>query len=575
MTFTEIVTEISDRLSLTASDDTARVGRAVNRIYKKITSDLGIKHVAKRATVSATTTQGVSTLTFTAAEKPVNVYNRNVTPYVQLKEYSVDELEAEMPFGASDEPTKYAVKSLTSDTVVILLNCIPQTAFDLYADVYAQKATLSGTDEPAFSESAHDILIHGVLVDEYMKIEKPALSKLEEARYRERMGELRLWVTVSTTRDLHQGKVSPTGQVGSNSVGGSGINGATSYTQTGLMTFDRSAAGDVAPFAVSADADAVVTNLDADKLDGQHGAYYRDAANLNGGPIAALSGVNLTALNATQLTSGTVPDARFPATLPAVSGANLTNLDAADLATGLVPVARIVTPQTTTATGDQNNFDLNGHFTILRCTGAAPAFTGFTVLGAAPAAGDQVVLECLGTSLRNYHQNTGSTDVHRVITASTNGQIVGANGRLLLVYDGTTQRWRTTVLDPGAPLHVAHTAGNFTGSASMTWTVDSADQVTYSYVQNGKKLFTTVNISSSSVGGTPSTTLQITLPLGFVCSRSFLVPSIAVDNGTLAHSYVNPTAGGTILRVFLFSGGNWTAATNTTNVLATCEFEID
>ena len=39
------------------------------------------------------------------------------------------------------------------------------------------------------------------------------------------------------------------------------------------------------------------------------------------------SGANLTALNATQLTSGTVPDARFPATLPAVSGANLTNID--------------------------------------------------------------------------------------------------------------------------------------------------------------------------------------------------------------------------------------------------------
>jgi hypothetical protein len=38
------------------------------------------------------------------------------------------------------------------------------------------------------------------------------------------------------------------------------------------------------------------------------------------------SGANLTSLNATQLTTGTVPDARFPATLPAASGANLTNL---------------------------------------------------------------------------------------------------------------------------------------------------------------------------------------------------------------------------------------------------------
>jgi hypothetical protein len=39
------------------------------------------------------------------------------------------------------------------------------------------------------------------------------------------------------------------------------------------------------------------------------------------------SGANITTLNATQLASGTVPDARFPATLPAVSGANLTNLN--------------------------------------------------------------------------------------------------------------------------------------------------------------------------------------------------------------------------------------------------------
>ena len=41
------------------------------------------------------------------------------------------------------------------------------------------------------------------------------------------------------------------------------------------------------------------------------------------------SGANLTALNATQLTSGTIPDARFPATLPAVSGANLTGINTA------------------------------------------------------------------------------------------------------------------------------------------------------------------------------------------------------------------------------------------------------
>lgn len=54
------------------------------------------------------------------------------------------------------------------------------------------------------------------------------------------------------------------------------------------------------------------------------------------------SGASLTALNATQLTSGTVPDARFPATLPALSGVNLTALNASNLASGTVPIARMV-----------------------------------------------------------------------------------------------------------------------------------------------------------------------------------------------------------------------------------------
>jgi len=57
--------------------------------------------------------------------------------------------------------------------------------------------------------------------------------------------------------------------------------------------------------------------------------------------LPAASGVNLTALNATELTSGTIPDARFPATLPAASGVNLTALNATQLTSGTVPIARI------------------------------------------------------------------------------------------------------------------------------------------------------------------------------------------------------------------------------------------
>lgn len=57
--------------------------------------------------------------------------------------------------------------------------------------------------------------------------------------------------------------------------------------------------------------------------------------------LPVVSGANLTALNASNLASGTVPDARFPATLPAVSGANLTALNASNLASGTTPTARL------------------------------------------------------------------------------------------------------------------------------------------------------------------------------------------------------------------------------------------
>ena len=46
----------------------------------------------------------------------------------------------------------------------------------------------------------------------------------------------------------------------------------------------------------------------------------------NNGADPSFETIDLTALSASNLTSGTIPDARFPATLPAISGANLTGI---------------------------------------------------------------------------------------------------------------------------------------------------------------------------------------------------------------------------------------------------------
>jgi hypothetical protein len=72
--------------------------------------------------------------------------------------------------------------------------------------------------------------------------------------------------------------------------------------------------------------------------------------------LPATSGANLTSLNATALASGTVPDARFPATLPAASGANLTSLNASNISSGTVGTARLASGSASSSTylrGDQ------------------------------------------------------------------------------------------------------------------------------------------------------------------------------------------------------------------------------
>ena len=71
------------------------------------------------------------------------------------------------------------------------------------------------------------------------------------------------------------------------------------------------------------------------------GANVTFAGTINSGAITssgaiAGTGASITGLSASNLGSGTVPDARFPATLPAVSAANLTNVPAANI-TGTLP----------------------------------------------------------------------------------------------------------------------------------------------------------------------------------------------------------------------------------------------
>ena len=144
----------------------------------------------------------------------------------------------------------------------------------------------------------------------------------------------------------------PTGPIGPTGASGSGsgdvVSAGGSYVDNRIVRYDGttgtiiqvssasiSDAGLLTATSFSGDG-SLITTLNATELTTGTIPNARFPATL-----PASSGANLTALNATELTSGTVPDARFPATLPAASGTNLTALNATQLTSGTVPIGRI------------------------------------------------------------------------------------------------------------------------------------------------------------------------------------------------------------------------------------------
>lgn len=116
-----------------------------------------------------------------------------------------------------------------------------------------------------------------------------------------------------------------------------------------------------ASVSIGTPSDGTITEAKLNASNNPVNGYFLQAQSGAAGGLT-WAAVDLTNLSASNLTSGTLPNARFPATLPAVSGANLTNLPAGNL-TGTVADARITT------------------LTASKLTGALPAIDGSNLTG--------------------------------------------------------------------------------------------------------------------------------------------------------------------------------------------------
>jgi hypothetical protein len=182
--------------------------------------------------------------------------------------------------------------------------------------------------------------------------------------------------------------------------------------------------------------------------------------------LPASSGANLTALNANQLTSGTVPDARFPATLPAVSGVNLTALNATNLGSGTVPVLRLGASGTRDATTY-----LRGDNTWAAGSGGGDSFSTIAVAGQSSVVADSATDTLTLVAGSNITITTDAgTDTITIAaagggTASDSFATIAVAGQSSVVADSATD---TLTLSAGSGISITTNASTDTVTIAST-----------------------------------------------------------------------------------------------------------
>ena len=241
-----------------------------------------------------------------------------------------------------------------------------------------------------------------------------------------------------------------------------------------------------------------------------------DTITITAGASLSGSGSGLTTLNATQLTSGTLPDARFPAALPAISGANLTNLP-----TETKPTIGSISPSTIDNTA--SNVVITGTNFV-----SVPTVDAISSTGAITPA-NTVTFTSATSITANFTLTTDGTYYIRV--ENNDGNAARSSSALLTVSDAPT--WTTSAgslgtIAGGFSGTVATVAGS--GDAPLAYSettnvLTNAGQANCSLNSSTGAITTTDFGGSSTSATTYSFTLRVTDAQGQTADRNFTLTS--------------------------------------------------
>lgn len=149
----------------------------------------------------------------------------------------------------------------------------------------------------------------------------------------------------------------------------------------------------------------------------------------------------------------------------------------------------------------------------------------------------------------------------------------GGGHKAITATGSVTERGRSVAL--GEWTAVPYDAANFSGQGSMTWTVGSDDQNTYTWMLAGLTMTLAVSLGETSVGGTTDVELRVKIPGGYRPAASVITTAFIRDNGTYetGSCYVAPGAANLAFRRPGLA--NWTASANATQVAAVISFPVE
>jgi len=218
LTFTEIVTAVTSQCNLSSTEATTRVGAAVNRHYRRITSLCGME-TARFVTRSTAMTVGVSQVIFTSIEKIDRVLDISDAANIRLlPESSLHHIRTKQPGAAA--PQEWCTQNVNGTSVTILTDTVPDDDYSLQADGWTTLSDLSGSDVPAFPPSFHDILTFYVLDEELLRKEKSDLADRYKAKADALLEKLQFHLADTPTQEIRQGGALAGTGIGSG--GGSG-----------------------------------------------------------------------------------------------------------------------------------------------------------------------------------------------------------------------------------------------------------------------------------------------------------------------------------------------------------------